>query len=70
VTMKRGGSSWMPAEEYGKSLPKFSVNLLVVTSGRSACRGHKHAVGPIGPMRPVAQSFTALAELLGIRLHS
>jgi uncharacterized glyoxalase superfamily protein PhnB len=27
--MKRGGSSWMPAEEYGKSLPKFSVNLLV-----------------------------------------
>jgi catechol 2,3-dioxygenase-like lactoylglutathione lyase family enzyme len=29
VTMKRAGSSWMPAEEYGKSLPKFSVNLLV-----------------------------------------
>jgi len=29
MTMKRSGSSWMPAPDYGKSLAKFSVNLLV-----------------------------------------
>jgi hypothetical protein len=27
--MKRTGSSWIPADQYGKALPKFSVNLLV-----------------------------------------
>jgi len=27
--MKRSGSSWMPADDYGRGLPKFSVNLLV-----------------------------------------
>lgn len=27
--MKRSGTSWMPAGTYGRSLPKFSVNLLV-----------------------------------------
>jgi uncharacterized glyoxalase superfamily protein PhnB len=29
MTMKRTGSSWMPADDYGRRLPKFSVNLLV-----------------------------------------
>src|SRR5580704_11937155 len=29
MTMKRSGAAWMPADEYGRSLPKFSVNLLV-----------------------------------------
>ncbi len=29
MTMKRSGSAWMPADDYGRSLPKFSVNLLV-----------------------------------------
>ena len=29
MAMKRTGSSWIPADQYGKSLPKFSVNLLV-----------------------------------------
>jgi uncharacterized glyoxalase superfamily protein PhnB len=29
MTMKRSGAAWMPAEEYGRALPKFSVNLLV-----------------------------------------
>jgi uncharacterized glyoxalase superfamily protein PhnB len=29
MTMKRTGSSWMPADRYGKQLPKFSLNLLV-----------------------------------------
>jgi uncharacterized glyoxalase superfamily protein PhnB len=35
MTMKRTGPSWIPADEYGKSLPKFSVNLLVRDVGRS-----------------------------------
>jgi uncharacterized glyoxalase superfamily protein PhnB len=29
MTMKRTGAAWMPADEYGRGLPKFSVNLLV-----------------------------------------
>jgi len=29
MTMKRSGAAWMPADDYGRSLPKFSVNLLV-----------------------------------------
>jgi uncharacterized glyoxalase superfamily protein PhnB len=29
MTMKRSGTAWMPADDYGRSLPKFSVNLLV-----------------------------------------
>jgi len=29
MTMKRAGAAWMPADAYGRSLPKFSVNLLV-----------------------------------------
>jgi catechol-2,3-dioxygenase len=29
MTMTRTGDAWMPADEYGRALPKFSVNLLV-----------------------------------------
>lgn len=29
MTMMRRGNAWMPADEYGRALPKFSVNLLV-----------------------------------------
>jgi uncharacterized glyoxalase superfamily protein PhnB len=29
MTMKRTGSSWVPADDYGRRLPTFSVNLLV-----------------------------------------
>jgi uncharacterized glyoxalase superfamily protein PhnB len=29
MTMKRSGAAWMPADDYGRQLPKFSVNLLV-----------------------------------------
>jgi uncharacterized glyoxalase superfamily protein PhnB len=29
MTMKRSGAAWMPADDYGRELPKFSVNLLV-----------------------------------------
>jgi len=29
MTMKRTGTSWMSADDYGRQMPKFSVNLLV-----------------------------------------
>jgi catechol 2,3-dioxygenase-like lactoylglutathione lyase family enzyme len=29
MTMKRTGEAWMPADEYGRALPHFTVNLLV-----------------------------------------
>jgi uncharacterized glyoxalase superfamily protein PhnB len=29
MTMRRTGQGWMPADEYGRNLPKFTVNLLV-----------------------------------------
>jgi uncharacterized glyoxalase superfamily protein PhnB len=29
MSMRRTGSSWMPADDYGRQMPKFSVNLLV-----------------------------------------
>lgn len=29
MTMKRGGPGWIPADAYGRSLPRFTVNLLV-----------------------------------------
>jgi predicted enzyme related to lactoylglutathione lyase len=35
MTMRRTGDAWMPADEYGRALPKFSVNLLVRDLSRS-----------------------------------
>jgi len=29
MTKKRAGESWMPAGEYGRAMPRFTVNLLV-----------------------------------------
>src|SRR2546425_7602257 len=29
MTKKRTGDTWMPADEYGRRLPRFTVNLLV-----------------------------------------
>ncbi len=36
MAKKRAGEPWMPADEYGRSLPAFSVNLLVTDIARSA----------------------------------
>lgn len=33
---KRSGDAWMPASDYGRSLPQFTVNLLVADAARSA----------------------------------
>jgi predicted enzyme related to lactoylglutathione lyase len=35
MTKKRIGDAWMPADEYGRAMPKFSVNLLVREVERS-----------------------------------
>ena len=35
MTKKRTQEPWMPAEEYGRSLPRFTVNLLVRDVARS-----------------------------------
>ena len=35
MTMTRTGDAWMPADEYGRALPRFSVNLLVRDLSRS-----------------------------------
>jgi len=35
MTMTRTGAGWIPADEYGRSLPKFTVNLLVRDVGRA-----------------------------------
>ena len=35
MTMKRTGNAWMPADDYGRALPRFSLNLLVRDVNRS-----------------------------------
>jgi uncharacterized glyoxalase superfamily protein PhnB len=35
MTKKRVGDPWMPADQYGRSLPAFTVNLLVADVARS-----------------------------------
>ena len=35
MTMKRTGEAWIPAEEYGRAMPRFTVNLLVRDLSRS-----------------------------------
>ena len=35
MTKKRVGDPWMPVAEYGRSLPVFTVNLLVADVARS-----------------------------------
>jgi uncharacterized glyoxalase superfamily protein PhnB len=35
MTMKRTGDAWMPADDYGRAMPQFSVNLLVRDVGKS-----------------------------------
>jgi predicted enzyme related to lactoylglutathione lyase len=35
MTQKRMGDAWMPANEYGKAMPRFTVNLLVRDVDRS-----------------------------------
>jgi predicted enzyme related to lactoylglutathione lyase len=44
MTMTRTGDAWMPADEYGRGLPKFSVNLLVRDVAKSISF-YEHVMG-------------------------
>jgi predicted enzyme related to lactoylglutathione lyase len=58
MTMKRTSPGWMPADEYGRSLPKFSVNLLVRDVQRSL-PFYRHVLG--ATVRYADEDFAALS---------
>jgi uncharacterized glyoxalase superfamily protein PhnB len=68
MTMKRTGDAWMPANEYGHAMPKFSLNLLVREVERSV-PFYKDVLG--AALRYADQDFAAL-NLQGVdfMLHS
>jgi uncharacterized glyoxalase superfamily protein PhnB len=68
MTKKRMHEAWMPAGEYGRSLPQFSVNLLVREVERSL-PFYKEVLG--AAVRYADQDFAAL-NLQGVdfMLHS
>ena len=57
MTMKRTGDAWMPADEYGRAMPKFSLNLLVREVERSV-PFYKDVLG--AAVRYADQDFAAL----------
>lgn len=68
MTKKRMGDAWMPADEYGRAMPKFSLNLLVRAVERSF-PFYKEILG--ATVRYADQDFAAL-NLQGVdfMLHS
>ena len=68
MTKNRTGEAWMPADEYGHSLPQFSVNLLVRDAQKSL-PFYKEVLG--ATVRYADQDFAAL-NLQGVdfMLHS
>src|SRR5712664_3894163 len=68
MTKKRMGDAWMPAADYGRAMPKFSLNLLVHEVERSL-PFYKEILGAI--VRYADQDFAAL-NLQGVdfMLHS
>jgi hypothetical protein len=68
MTKKRTGDAWMPADEYGRAMPKFSLNLLVREVERSL-PFYKTVLGVT--VRYADQDFAAL-NLQGVdfMLHS
>ena len=68
MTKKRMGDAWMPANEYGRAMPTFSLNLLV-RSVEQSLPFYKDVLGAI--VRYADQDFAAL-NLQGVdfMLHS
>ena len=68
MTQKRMGDTWMPAADYGRAMPKFSLNLLVRDVERSL-PFYKEILG--ATVRYADQDFAAL-NLQGVdfMLHS
>ncbi len=68
MTQKRMGEAWMPAGEYGRSLPRFSLNLLVRDVAR-AVPFYRDVLG--ATVRYADEDFVALS-LAGVEfmLHA
>jgi uncharacterized glyoxalase superfamily protein PhnB len=68
MTKKRMGDAWMPAGDYGRAMPKFSLNLLVRDVGRSV-PFYKDVLG--ATVRYADQDFAALSlQGVDFMLHS
>jgi uncharacterized glyoxalase superfamily protein PhnB len=66
--MKRTGDAWMPAADYGRAMPKFSLNLLVRDVDRSL-PFYKDVLG--ATVRYADQDFAALnIQGVDFMLHS
>ncbi len=61
MTKKRTGEPWMPADEYGRSLPRFTVNLLV----RDVARSVTFYAGVLGAKVHYSDPDFAALELAG-----
>ncbi len=68
MTKKRTGEPWMPAEEYGRSLPRFTVNLVV----RDVARSVAFYSGVLGAKVHYTDTDFAALELAGTQfmLHA
>ena len=68
MTMKRTSNAWMPANEYGRQLPRFTVNLLV----RDITRSIRFYEQVLGAMVRYGDADFAALELHGVQfmLHS
>lgn len=68
MTKKRIGEPWMPAEEYGRSLPQLSVNLIVQDVTR-ALPFYEQVLG--AKVRYADPDFAALSlESIDFMLHA
>ena len=68
MTKKRIGEPWMPAEEYGQSLPRLSVNLIVRDVAR-ALPFYEQVLG--AEVRYADADFAALSlEKIDFMLHA
>jgi catechol 2,3-dioxygenase-like lactoylglutathione lyase family enzyme len=68
MTKKRMGDPWMPADEYGQSLPRLTVNLLVKEVARSVA----FYTGVLGAKAHYFDADFAALELVGMKfmLHA
>lgn len=68
MTKKRTGDPWMPADEYGQSLPRLTVNLLVKEVARSVA----FYTGVLGAKANYFDPDFAALELAGVKfmLHA
>ncbi len=68
MTKKRMGEPWMPGNEYGRSLPRFTVNLVV----RDVARSVAFYTGVLGATPRYSDPDFAAMELAGVEfmLHA